>query len=337
MRWSKTIGAWLLVACLDGTALAGSHQEQDLDEETFLSFKSAHPEEVSGSVNPGPIASNRRSMNFGRIVQENENEIATDEEDEGIFYEDEIFFFEDDNQDEGYGMEDEDLPYEDEVFQEDEEYLDEDEMLGWEENHRPADLQAVDDVEELLTMIDEEEDEAEENYDVDGNYTDFWGNSSLGNVTELSYDERRLMGSMHDMSMHMPLSCNANLTTQPCDKLTSWPDADGQTFVVPCGECFEVDIQDGSTWELPHGLRIEGKLYIPANTNFILRTTFVFVLGLLKIDPPNTGNKVKFQLYGKDEVTYYANMSGMKCDTGCNMGSKAIAVLGEYCLAPFMI
>jgi hypothetical protein len=196
--------------------------------------------------------------------------------------------------------------------------FDVDEILRWEQGHPTQDIHAERmsqiDIEEqdVLKMLSETGDEDEEDHD-----------------PVLSYDLRNLMGSHHEQ-MHMPLACNANLASQPCTSISSFSITPNETVVIPCGECFEVNIEDGSTWELPDGLRVEGKLFIPNTSSFTLRTTFVFVLGLLKIDPPSDGNQVTISLYGEAEVTYTADMPGMKCDdTGCNMGSKVIAVLGK--------
>jgi hypothetical protein len=196
--------------------------------------------------------------------------------------------------------------------------FDVDEILRWEQGHPTQDIHAERmsqiDIEEqdVLKMLSETGDEDEEDHD-----------------PVLSYNLRNLMGSHHGQ-MHMPLACNANLASQPCTSISSFSITPNETVVIPCGECFEVNIEDGSTWELPDGLRVEGKLFIPNTSSFTLRTTFVFVLGLLKIDPPSDGNQVTISLYGEAEVTYTADMPGMKCDdTGCNMGSKVIAVLGK--------
>jgi hypothetical protein len=192
-----------------------------------------------------------------------------------------------------------------------------DEVLHWEQDHPNHDINA-----ERISQVEAEEEkvlkmlhDTEHEEDDDEEYP------------VLSYDLRSLM---EDHAMHMPLACNVNLTAQACASLSTLSvTSPGETAVIPCGRCFEVDIQDGSTWELPDGLRVEGKLFIPSSANFILNTTFVFVLGLLKIDPPMSGNQVKISLYGEEQVTHTASMAGMECHMGCNMGSKVIAVLGK--------
>jgi hypothetical protein len=199
-----------------------------------------------------------------------------------------------------------------------------DEVLHWEQDHPNHDInaerisQVEAEEEEVLTMLHETEHEEYEEDD-DKEYP------------VLSYDLRSLMEEDHmeNHGMHMPLACNANLTSQTCASLSTLSVTPGETTVIPCGQCFEVDVHDGSTWELPDGLRVEGKIFIPSSANFILHTTFVFVLGLLKIDPPMSGNQVKISLYGEEEVTYTASMAEMECHMGCNMSSKVIAVLGK--------
>ena len=63
----------------------------------------------------------------------------------------------------------------------------------------------------------------------------------------------------------------------------------------------------------------------------VLRTKFVFVLGILKINPPSSGSSVKLSLYQDGEVSYTASNSSALCGEGCNLGSKVIAVLGGKC------
>lgn len=118
-----------------------------------------------------------------------------------------------------------------------------------------------------------------------------------------------------------------------------------EVLVVPECECYIVDYTDGEVIELPSGLSINGKLYFPRDANVTLRTTFVWVKGILKIDNPDVGKKVTFSLYGDEEHTYKSfNHDCPLCKTssdnsqdpvdggdgggGCNMGSKVIAVVG---------
>ena len=122
---------------------------------------------------------------------------------------------------------------------------------------------------------------------------------------------------------HEPLACNSDLASALCEPLSTWAGD-----VIPCGKCYTVDTTDGSLLEYPNGLRIEGKLYFPETANVVIKAKYVFVLGLLKIVPPASGNLVKFHLYQEDNVTFTASDPMAKCAGGCNVGSKVIAVLG---------
>ena len=67
---------------------------------------------------------------------------------------------------------------------------------------------------------------------------------------------------------------------------------------------------------------------IPSSANVVIRTTHIFVFGFFQIAPPVAGNKVKVEMYGAQLHTYTAPTAGEKCDDGCDMGTKAIVVLG---------
>ena len=166
---------------------------------------------------------------------------------------------------------------------------------------------------------------------------DFYEHPSLldevpGAVDSLVYDNNRNLAMTHD-GMHMPLMCNANLTSATCSSfsaLLSTVDVSLETLTIPCGECYEVDITDSSQLVLEHGLRIEGKLYFPSSASVTIRTKFVWVLGLLKMDTPDITNQVKFSLFGDELQTFVSSGDG-HCSSmsgGCNMGSKVIAVHG---------
>jgi hypothetical protein len=70
---------------------------------------------------------------------------------------------------------------------------------------------------------------------------------------------------------------------------------------------------EGLTLEFGQGLNIVGKLVIPSGADIQLLTKYVFVQGLLEMPPPPAGTpisseasgpKVKFTLYGTDEITF---------------------------------
>lgn len=140
-----------------------------------------------------------------------------------------------------------------------------------------------------------------------------------------SLDETPSRDLMTEHSLHQPIPGNENIDSAPCAPLSQL-----QGNVIPVGECYKVDTQDGSILEYAQGLTIKGKLFFPSSANVVIRAKFVFVLGVLKIDPPSAGNQVKFSLYQEDEVYFKADMEDDPCGSGegCNMGSKVIAVLG---------
>lgn len=147
----------------------------------------------------------------------------------------------------------------------------------------------------------------------------------------------------HSHRMHRPLACNEGVELAPLEECAPFsalladylesPDAatGGLPLVIQCGTCAAVDVTGGSLLILPHGLRVEGRLHFPPSASLTVRTTFVLVLGLLVVDVPLEGNAVKFSLYGEDEVYFHPHPeNSMACDltTGCNVGSKVIAVAG---------
>jgi len=137
------------------------------------------------------------------------------------------------------------------------------------------------------------------------------------------------------MKYHVPLSCNALIEDADCEKTTLssllFATPSGAETIVPCGECVRVDITDGSTVTLSGGLNIQGKLYFPSSAGLTIRTTHVFVLGVLRMDPPDTS--VRFQMFGTEEQFLYPigeNLEAGVCDPtmGCKLGKKPFAVAG---------
>jgi len=90
----------------------------------------------------------------------------------------------------------------------------------------------------------------------------------------------------NDQAFHTPLACNEGVENEPCFSFKSLienSNKDDTLVVVPCGQCFEVDYEDGSEIVLPNGLSINGKLYFPSTASITLRTKFVWVAGLLEV------------------------------------------------------
>ena len=103
-------------------------------------------------------------------------------------------------------------------------------------------------------------------------------------VDVVDYD--RKLSSNDDF--HKPLACNEGIEDRSCTAsfrslIDESLDEQNGLLVIPCGECFVVDYEDGSQIILPDGLSIEGKLYIPSTASFTLRTKFVWVAGVLEV------------------------------------------------------
>eukprot|EP00547_Thalassionema_nitzschioides_P017582 CAMPEP_0194244958 /NCGR_PEP_ID=MMETSP0158-20130606/12293_1 /TAXON_ID=33649 /ORGANISM="Thalassionema nitzschioides, Strain L26-B" /LENGTH=898 /DNA_ID=CAMNT_0038980567 /DNA_START=451 /DNA_END=3147 /DNA_ORIENTATION=- len=104
-----------------------------------------------------------------------------------------------------------------------------------------------------------------------------------------------------------------------------------EALTIPCGSCVIVDHYQGEVVDLPNGLRVDGMLYFPPSSNLTIKTTHVFVIGMLKIDVPNSGNQITFSLYGEDNVLFNSDDYSddlPTCTDGCNLGSKPIAIIG---------
>lgn len=153
--------------------------------------------------------------------------------------------------------------------------------------------------------------------------------NEVDQVDILDYDRK-----LSNDDYHTPLACNEGIEDRSCaasfrSLIDDSLNEQNGLLVIPCGECFILDYEDGSQITLPDGLSIEGKLYIPSTASFTLRTKFVWVAGILEIETPDDGKQVKFSLYGDELQTYTAiNPESTLCSGGCNMGSKVIAVVG---------
>ena len=162
------------------------------------------------------------------------------------------------------------------------------------------------------------------------------------------YNRTRLLQEYPTPDYLYPLPCNEGIEALPCSTpLSSLAvPTDGSPLVIECGTCVYVDTTDGSQLDLPNGLRIEGKLYFPPESSTTIRTIFVMVLGILKMDNPLVGNEIRFSLYGEDDIFFTADPEKQSpmtsaCENGCKIGKKAIAVVGgkshRNCVAQFCI
>ena len=145
-----------------------------------------------------------------------------------------------------------------------------------------------------------------------------------------------------------PLSCNANLTVADCDgtlmlssilqehisSLSSNTTIAPSPAIIPCGVCATVDINSATNPILtaPHGIDIQGMLYVPPTTVGTLETTHLIIQGILKIDPHSEiftikligdGNNVFMTPHEENLSACESNLDGK-----CNLGKRPIAVLG---------
>lgn len=147
--------------------------------------------------------------------------------------------------------------------------------LGSFENHTDDDefLEIEDMImEEEITEVPTDEEIEEPEAFADG----------IEEAVSLDYDRKLMAG--HDF--HTPLPCNEGVEDQVCTSfrtlIDSWNEND--VLVIPCGECIEVDYDDGSEITFPNGMSIEGKLYIPSTASITFRTKFVWVAGILEVN-----------------------------------------------------
>mmetsp|Transcript_3088 Transcript_3088/g.3108 ORF Transcript_3088/g.3108 Transcript_3088/m.3108 type:complete len:189 (-) Transcript_3088:8-574(-) len=132
-----------------------------------------------------------------------------------------------------------------------------------------------------------------------------------------------------------PLDCNQDIGIADCTTTFSslWNTASMQDdeVVIPCGTCAVVDYTDGSTVTFHKGLNIQGKLFFPPTANVEIYTSHVFVMGVLEMEPPAVGSKVKFRFFGEvDQYLHPIDNNSHACDAneGCKMGKKPFAVAG---------
>lgn len=71
--------------------------------------------------------------------------------------------------------------------------------------------------------------------------------------------------------------------------------------------------------------------YVPSSANVVLEATHIVVQGEWKIDPPALGNTVTVRMVTTVEEflhSHYENAGAYDTVTGCNIGKKAIVVVG---------
>ncbi len=172
-----------------------------------------------------------------------------------------------------------------------------------------------------------------------------WRNSMLNSTIGMEKPVTKLIASRREMSsrddenillgpvMFQPLTCNDMVDKVQCDTTFSSLIASSAArlpVTIPCGACVIVDQQAGQYLTLEFGLRVEGKLYFPPSASLTIRTTFVLVLGVLKMDVPAPGKYVKISLFGEDDIYFMptAQNSAACSSPGCKIGKKVIAVAG---------
>ena len=100
---------------------------------------------------------------------------------------------------------------------------------------------------------------------------------------------------------------------------------------IPCGVCAIVDYENGDTEEIIRGINVEGMLYFPPTANVELRTPHLYVQGILKIDAPNDGNKIKVHMIdtGHEQFMIPHVENANQCSAvGCSFGEKAVGIAG---------
>lgn len=146
-----------------------------------------------------------------------------------------------------------------------------------------------------------------------------------------------------------PLSCNANLTVSDCNggsemmlssivadhlnfiassNTTSNTTTPSSPAVIPCGVCAVADISPESPITAPHGIDVQGMLYVPSNAVGTLETAHMIIQGIFKIDPHTEVFNMKLIGGDYDVMLTPHEENMMACDMGCNLGKRPIAVVG---------
>jgi len=154
--------------------------------------------------------------------------------------------------------------------------------------------------------------------------------------------ERKLQHSNHFKES----ACNANIATVACTPIQTFLNTNTTTTTspadaevkIPCGSCVTMDVTDNSVFHFPHGLNVVGKLHIPEDSSFELRTKYVLVQGYMTMDRPSVGQttipradgaKINVVLEGSEHVVFTPDADGDNSMTGQqNIGSKPFAVAG---------
>ena len=139
----------------------------------------------------------------------------------------------------------------------------------------------------------------------------------------------------------VPLDCNAQFS--PCQSWTSMNlgDVIADTVTVPCGECWTLDIKDGSTLYLEAGIDIVGKLVIDPDANvtivapvILVQGEFFYEMPRAMVTPENVGLTIR--MTGTDILTFLPQaQNAAVCQTNtsivigqCEIGKKPIVVAG---------
>lgn len=146
--------------------------------------------------------------------------------------------------------------------------------------------------------------------------------------------------------------CNIDVDAEACVSIDNFLDPDSEVK-IPCGVCATIDKYDGTTLDFQHGLNVVGKLHIPSDASFTIKTKYLLVQGVLRMDPPPAGStlpraggeKVRFQLYGNETISFFPDgetdnvmACGMEEDMtpkACTIGIKPFAVAGGEGLFAF--
>ncbi len=133
----------------------------------------------------------------------------------------------------------------------------------------------------------------------------------------------------------MPLMCNADIDSAPCENFSTQNYDLTQTVVIPGGTCITMDLVGDQTFE--QGIDVEGKLVFPSDRSSLKITTpYVFVQGEFIVEElaetflPQPDKDLEFHFVGTDDVTFVSHPHQVfdKCANGCNVSKKAFVVAG---------
>ena len=102
---------------------------------------------------------------------------------------------------------------------------------------------------------------------------------------------------------------------------------------IPCGQCVIMDADSSADLVLPNGLDIQGKLVFPDGYKITIRSSFIFVQGILEMistRATSSEQDVKIILTGDDIQTLIPHQDNAQhCpESGCNVGNRPIAIAG---------